>query len=137
MAGPSRKSSARPGARAAGASAGSARRTPAVKSGPRARKSSVPPAEEGSRRVKVVRDSFTMPVAEYERIAQLKKRSIEAGVALKKSEVLRAGLAVLAALPQTQFSEVVAAVQPVKTGRPPREKKKRKHARRGKSRKTD
>jgi len=133
MPGPSRKS----GARATGASAGPARHPRAAKGGARARKSSALPVEEGSRRIKVVRDSFTMPLAEYERIAQLKKRSIEAGVALKKSEVLRAGLAVLAALPQAQFSEVVAAVEPVKTGRPPRAKKKHKRARHGKGRKTD
>jgi len=84
-------------------------------------------AREGA---KVVRDSFTMPSVEYASIAELKKRSIGAGVPLKKSEVLRAGLAVLKALPDAQFARVAAAVEPVKTGRPPRAGKKHKRAKR-------
>jgi hypothetical protein len=75
---------------------------------------------------KVVRDSFTMPVADYELIGVLKKRSIGLGVAIRKSELLRAGLAALDRLPDASLAQVVAAVESVKTGRPPGKKKKKK-----------
>ena len=56
---------------------------------------------------KVVRDSFTMPKSDYEKIAELKQRCLDAGVSVKKSELLRAGLALLAAVPPKRL---VAAV---------------------------
>jgi hypothetical protein len=75
---------------------------------------------------KVIRDSFTMPVADYELIGVLKKRCIGLGVAIRKSELLRAGLAALDRLPDASLAQVVAAVESVKTGRPPGKKKKKK-----------
>ena len=50
--------------------------------------------------VKVIRDSFTIPAAEHRLIGALKKRCIGLGVAIKKRELLRAGLAVLVAPPR-------------------------------------
>ena len=41
---------------------------------------------------KVVRDSFTMPQSEYRKIAEIKESCLKAGLHVKKSEVLRAGL---------------------------------------------
>jgi hypothetical protein len=75
--------------------------------------------------VKVIRDSFTS-AAEHRLIGALKKRCIGLGVAIKKSELLRAGLAVLERLPDEGLAKVVAAVESVKTGRPPGKKKKKK-----------
>jgi len=75
---------------------------------------------------KVVRDSFTMPLADYALIGALKRRCIGLGVAMKKSELLRAGLAVLDGLPDENLSRVVTAVESVKPGRPPGRKKKKK-----------
>jgi hypothetical protein len=75
---------------------------------------------------KVIRDSFTMPVADHELIGVLKKRCIGLGIAIKKSELLRAGLASLQQLPDASLAQVVAAVESVKTGRPPGKKKKKK-----------
>jgi hypothetical protein len=75
---------------------------------------------------KVIRDSFTMPVADHELIDVLKKRCIGLGIAIKKSELLRAGLASLERMPDTSLAQVVAAVESVKTGRPPGKKKKKK-----------
>jgi hypothetical protein len=87
---------------------------------------------------KVIRDSFTMPVADYELIGVLKKRCIAVGVAIKKSELLRAGLATLEQLPLESLARVVAAVETVKTGRPPgkkkKKRKKKKHRAKGKKR---
>ena len=75
---------------------------------------------------KVIRDSFTMPVADHALIGALKKRCIGLGIAIKKSELLRAGLASLEQLPDANLAQVVAAVESVKTGRPPGKKKKKK-----------
>ncbi len=74
---------------------------------------------------KVIRDSFSMPRADYELIGKLKKRCLALGVAIKKSELLRAGLAVLTQLPDDRLAATANAVHTVRTGRPPGKKKKR------------
>ena len=70
------------------------------------------------RRAKLVRDSFTMPEAEHAVIAGLKKRCLNLGVAAKKSEVLRAALAVLARLSDAEVAAAIQALAVIKTGRP-------------------
>jgi len=84
---------------------------------------------------KVVRDSFTMPVADHELIGILKTRCLGLGIAIKKSELLRAGLAALERLPDESLAQVAAAVESVKTGRPPGKKKKKKKNKKRKKRK--
>ncbi|MGF6408673.1 hypothetical protein OKW37_000343 [Paraburkholderia sp. MM5482-R2] len=74
------------------------------------------------RREKVVRDTFTMPRADYEKIAVLKQRCLDAGVDVKKSELLRAALLLLESEPTKRLLAAVTAVEPVKTGRPPKSK---------------
>jgi hypothetical protein len=87
---------------------------------------------------KVVRDSFTMPRGDYERIGALKKRCIGLGIARSKSELLRAGLAALSQMPDGDLTRIVATVESVKTGRPPgarKKKGKRKRSHRAKGKK--
>jgi hypothetical protein len=67
---------------------------------------------------KLVRDSFTIPDSEYQQIAALKQRALEAGHEVKKSELLRAGLAVLSAQSTPQFLEALSRLEKLKTGRP-------------------
>lgn len=67
---------------------------------------------------KVVRDSFTMPQNEYQKIAEIKETCLKAGLPVKKSEVLRAGLKALADLKTTQLRRALAEVEKIKTGRP-------------------
>ena len=69
-------------------------------------------------RVKLVRDSFTMPRDEFELIAKLKARAVDFKRPAKKSELLRAGLQVLAALPDKQLLDALEALRPLKAGRP-------------------
>ena len=69
-------------------------------------------------KVKVVRDSFTIPKAEYAQIAAMKKRAMELGLEVKKSELLRAGLALLAATSEAAFRKALGNVPTLKTGRP-------------------
>ena len=67
----------------------------------------------------VVRDSFTMPKSDYEKIAVLKQKCLDAGVSVKKSELLRAGLLLLDSAPTTEgLLAAISAVETVKTGRP-------------------
>jgi len=69
--------------------------------------------------LRVKRDSFTMPVADHERIAQLQKRCMKGEIGASKSEILRAGLAALDALTDEQLAAVVRSLDKVKTGRRP------------------
>jgi hypothetical protein len=74
--------------------------------------------KDDKKKKKVVRDSFTMPESDYQRIAELKRKCMSAGISAKKSELLRAGLQALSALPIKRLIEVVGAVENLKTGRP-------------------
>ncbi len=70
------------------------------------------------RRAKLVRDSYTMPEAEHAVITGLKKRCLSLGVAARKSEVLRAALAVLARLSDAEVAAAIQGLAVIKTGRP-------------------
>ncbi len=81
--------------------------------------SKVPPAPaKGSERVKLVRDSFTMPRDDFDLIAQLKTRALEFKRPTKKSELLRAGLQQLASMDEGKLRAALAALRPLKVGRP-------------------
>jgi len=76
------------------------------------------------KKAKLVRDSYAMPEAEYARIGELKKRLAALGAEAKKSELLRAGIAVLAALNDAELKAVMGRVERIKTGRPNKDAKK-------------
>ena len=76
------------------------------------------PKPEKPKKPKLVRDSFTIPKVEYTVLEQLKLRAARAGTPAKKSEVLRAGLKVLAAMEDAAFAAALGAVPALKTGRP-------------------
>ncbi len=78
--------------------------------------SAVKPAKE--KKVKVVRDSFTLPKTELLQIADMKKRAMAMGVEVKKSELIRAGLRALSAMTDASFKKALGAVPTIKTGRP-------------------
>ena len=66
----------------------------------------------------LVRDGFTMPEGDFALIAALKRRAAAAGREAKKSELLRAGLQVLAALEVGALVASLNTLEPVKVGRP-------------------
>ena len=76
------------------------------------------PKPDKPKKPKLVRDSFTIPKAEYTVLEQLKLRAAQSGNPAKKSEVLRAGLKVLAAMEDAAFIAALGAVPALKTGRP-------------------
>lgn len=75
-------------------------------------------AKEPKARLKPVRDSFTMPEADFTLIATLKARALGAKREAKKSELLRAGLHALAALDTGALVAALNRLAPVKVGRP-------------------
>ena len=67
----------------------------------------------------LVRDSFTMPENEYAVLLEVKQACLRAGVDVKKSELLRIGVALLGQLDVATLHGVLAALPQLKTGRPP------------------
>lgn len=74
--------------------------------------------KQAPKKPKLVRDSFTIPETDYALFATLKQRALKAGVEVKKSEILRAALAVLAKLDDAEFVKAIGLVERIKTGRP-------------------
>ena len=132
---PARKAAARPAAKAA-AKPAKAPAKPAAKAGakpavkPVAKRAKVPqaplaaaPAAAPAKaskpaKPKLVRDSFTIPKDEYQVLDRLKIRAVGLQHPVKKSELLRAGIQALAAMPDREFVEAIAGVPTLKTGRP-------------------
>ncbi len=69
------------------------------------------------KKIKLVHESFTIPKLEYLMIDALKLRAGSLGHSVKKSELVRAGIKALAAMPDSQFMTAVKALAPIKTRR--------------------
>jgi hypothetical protein len=78
----------------------------------------VPAPKAKVHKPKLVRDSFTMPEEEYAVLGQVKKACLKGGVEVKKSELLRAGVALLKQLDLAALKAVLAGLPQLKTGRP-------------------
>jgi hypothetical protein len=65
-----------------------------------------------------VRDSFTMPEQEYAVLGQVKKACLKAGFEIKKSELLRIGVALIRQIDLATLKNVLAGLPQLKTGRP-------------------
>lgn len=70
------------------------------------------------KKIKLIRDSFSIPENEYALFSTLKQRALAAGVDVKKSEVLRTALATLAKLDDAALVTAIGLVERIKTGRP-------------------
>lgn len=71
---------------------------------------------------KLVRDSFTMPESEYKILNDVKKAFLKSGIAVKKSELLRAGIALLNTTSEDKLRILIAGLPPLKAGRPKKDK---------------
>jgi hypothetical protein len=80
------------------------------------------PKEPKEKKIKMVRDSFTMPKPEFAVLDVLKIRAAKMGSPVKKTELLRAGIKALAAMSDVAFLAAVRAVPSLKTGRPSKAK---------------
>ena len=70
----------------------------------------------------LVRDSFTIPESEYSVLAKVKKACLKEGFEIKKSELIRIGIAVLADMSSSKVKSAKKKLQTVKTGRPRKHK---------------
>lgn len=66
---------------------------------------------------KLVRDRFTLPKTEYTVLDELKQRADKLAHTVKKSELLRAGVKALAAMPDGAFLSALNAVPAIETGK--------------------
>ena len=108
---PAVKAAAKPASKPAAKPAAKAVAKPTVKP-------AKPAAPAKAAKVKLVRDSFTMPSDEYAVLGQLKQRALAGAHHAKKSELLRAGVKLLASLDDAALLRALTAVPAVKTGRP-------------------
>lgn len=89
--------------------------TPSLPDLPKAAKPAKPVKPK---KIKLVRHSFSMPETEYAQIALLKKRIADFGGKARRSELVRAGIAALAAMDNVELTALMARVERIKPGRP-------------------
>lgn len=121
----SSKTDAKPAKKAASKSAAASKKlapaatAPSAGAGkPTAASASAASKDGKAKKPKLVRDSFTIPKDEYAAIETLKQRCAALAHPVKKSELLRAGLKVLAGMPDAALRKAIQAVPSIKTGRP-------------------
>ena len=76
------------------------------------------PAKPKVKKPKLVRDSFAMPENEYEVLRDMKKACMKAGIEIKKSELLRVGVALLKKQAPADIQGTLSELMPLKAGRP-------------------
>ncbi len=91
---------------------------PAAKAVKEIKEVKVAKTAKAAKKPKVVRDSFTMPQSEYQKIALIKETGLKVGLQVKKSEVLRAGVIALCAMSEEQLKAILGGLEKIKTGRP-------------------
>lgn len=66
------------------------------------------PLDKSLKNAHLVREKFAMPGDEYERLLDLKKHLADQGLPVKKSELVRAGIVLLAALNDDELMALLA-----------------------------
>ncbi|CAN7402549.1 hypothetical protein [Duganella sp. LjRoot269] len=114
------KAVAKPAPKAApkAASKAAAKSAPKAAAKPSAAKPAAPEAKVKVQKEKLVRDSFTMPEQEYAVLGQVKKACLKAGFEIKKSELLRIGVALISQIDLATLQNVLTSLPQLKTGRP-------------------
>lgn len=75
-----------------------------------------------AKKQKLVRDSFTMPESEYALLGEVKKACLANGFEVKKSELLRVGVALIRTLDNASLKNWIQSLPPLKPGRPRKDK---------------
>lgn len=70
------------------------------------------PLDKQLKKIRLVRDRFTFPEMEYEQLVVLKKRLSDQEIMVKKSQLVRAGLMLLAHLDDEELKNLLAKVPP-------------------------
>jgi hypothetical protein len=92
--------------------------TPALKPVSKALPKVIKKIDPKLKKIKQVRDSFTMPETEYEVLGQVKKACLKAGFEIKKSDLLRIGVSLIKNLETAKLKTLLAGLTPLKVGRP-------------------
>lgn len=71
------------------------------------------PLDKTLRSVQLVRGKYSLPEDEYERMVELKQRLSQQGLTVKKCDLVRAGLILLAALDDADLKDLVSTVTTV------------------------
>jgi len=93
-----------------------------VKAAPKVEPKAPAAPKEKAKKAKLVRDSFSMPEAEYAVLGAVKKACLKAGIEVKKSELLRIGVALIQKMDVGALKGVLSTLPPLKAGRPKQEK---------------
>lgn len=99
-----------------------AAKQPAAKPEPAGQPKAAPAKAEKPKKPKLVRDSFTMPEDEYALLAKIKKQCVAAGFEIKKSELLRIGVSLLAGMDPKKLQSAQKSLPELKAGRPKKQK---------------
>jgi hypothetical protein len=75
------------------------------------------PDDKSSRKTKLVRHSFTLPMQDYDLLGEMKKACRHAGIDVKKTELLRVSLGLLKQLDEAKLKAAIAALPPLKKRR--------------------
>jgi hypothetical protein len=70
------------------------------------------------KKIKMVRDSISIPKTEYQVLDDMKLRAGKLAAHVKKTELIRAGIKLLAAASDSAFLAALRSVPSLKTGRP-------------------
>ena len=116
------KATAKPTSKSPAKPANASTNAPAKKAASAGPKAPVVDKPAKEKKIKMVRDSLTMPKLEYVVLEELKLRAAKMSTPVKKTELIRAGIKALAAMGDTAFMDAVRAVPSLKTGRPSKAK---------------
>jgi len=72
--------------------------------------------EQVKKRIKTVRDTYTLPQPEFEQIEKLRLRAMKKGIDRNKSEMIRAGLRALKDMNETDFKAAINKIVRTKRG---------------------
>jgi len=76
--------------------------------------------KEKDKKPKLIRDSFTIPEDEYQVLVAAKKRIVKSGLEVRKTEIVRIGLALVGKASLAELKKQLGALKKLQSGRPKR-----------------
>jgi hypothetical protein len=95
-------------------------RKPVVKNVKKTPQNQAKKSKERDKKPRLIRDSFTIPEDEYQILVDTKKRLVRSGLEIRKTEIVRAGLALVGQASLTELKKHLGALRKLKSGRPKR-----------------
>ena len=76
--------------------------------------------KERDKKSRLIRDSFTIPEDEYQVLVATKKRIIKSGLEVRKTEIVRIGLALVGKVGLAELKKHLGALKKLQSGGPKR-----------------